>query len=150
MESGEDLQIVIDSPGPAPGCRCERPQKVLDSGMRSRVHTALVGDNSKTLRSGTLAKATGLSPDTIRHYEKLGVIPRASRSESSSYRLYPENTVERGRGSWCVNTQRRSGSASWRRMIFGRTAAKLCRSKGGELEQIQFLLGHDSINARNA
>ena len=26
-----------------------------------------------------------------------------------------------------------------------RTAAKLCRSKGGELEQIQFLLGHESI-----
>ena len=25
------------------------------------------------------------------------------------------------------------------------TAAKLCRSKGGELEQIQFLLGHESI-----
>ena len=26
-----------------------------------------------------------------------------------------------------------------------RTAAKLCRAKGGELEQIQFLLGHESI-----
>jgi hypothetical protein len=26
-----------------------------------------------------------------------------------------------------------------------RTAAKLCRVKGGELEQIQFLLGHESI-----
>jgi len=26
-----------------------------------------------------------------------------------------------------------------------RTAAKLCRSKGGELEQIQFLLGYESI-----
>jgi Phage integrase family len=26
-----------------------------------------------------------------------------------------------------------------------RTAAKLCRSKGGELEQMQFLLGHESI-----
>jgi site-specific recombinase XerD len=25
------------------------------------------------------------------------------------------------------------------------TAAKLCRSKGGELERIQFLLGHESI-----
>jgi DNA-binding transcriptional MerR regulator len=62
--------------------------------MLSRVHTVLVGHNSKTLHSGTLAKATGLSPDTIRHYEKLGVIPRASRSESG-YRLYPESAVER-------------------------------------------------------
>jgi integrase/recombinase XerD len=26
-----------------------------------------------------------------------------------------------------------------------RTAAKLCRAKGGELERIQFLLGHESI-----
>jgi integrase/recombinase XerD len=26
-----------------------------------------------------------------------------------------------------------------------RTAAKLCRAKGGALEQIQFLLGHESI-----
>jgi integrase len=26
-----------------------------------------------------------------------------------------------------------------------RTAAKLCRSKGGELEQIKFLMGHESI-----
>jgi integrase/recombinase XerD len=33
-----------------------------------------------------------------------------------------------------VSTQRRSGSA-----------AKLCRAKGGELEQIQLLLGHESI-----
>ena len=49
---------------------------------------------AKTLHSGGLAKATGVSPDTIRHYEKIGVIPRASRSESG-YRLYPENTVER-------------------------------------------------------
>jgi DNA-binding transcriptional MerR regulator len=49
---------------------------------------------SRTLHSGGLAKATGVSPDTIRHYEKIGVLPRASRSESG-YRLYPENTVER-------------------------------------------------------
>jgi hypothetical protein len=28
---------------------------------------------SKTLRSGALAKSAGVSPDTIRHYEKLGV-----------------------------------------------------------------------------
>jgi DNA-binding transcriptional MerR regulator len=44
--------------------------------------------------SGALAKATGVSPDTIRHYEKIGVLPRASRSESG-YRLYPESAVER-------------------------------------------------------
>jgi integrase len=29
-------------------------------------------------------------------------------------------------------------------MIFGARPAKLCRAKGGELDQIQFLLGHES------
>jgi DNA-binding transcriptional MerR regulator len=49
---------------------------------------------SKALRSGALAKATGVSPDTIRHYERIGVLPRASRTQSG-YRLYPVNAVER-------------------------------------------------------
>ena len=46
------------------------------------------------LRSGALAKATGVSPDTIRHYERIGVLPEAARTESG-YRVYPESTVER-------------------------------------------------------
>jgi MerR family transcriptional regulator, copper efflux regulator len=49
---------------------------------------------SKGLRSGTLAKATEVSPDTIRHYEKIGVLPRASRTVSG-YRIYPAGAVER-------------------------------------------------------
>src|SRR5580704_1609222 len=62
--------------------------------MHSMVHTAQVGDIAKTLHSGGLAKATGVSTDTIRHYEKIGVLPRASRT-GSGYRLYPESAVER-------------------------------------------------------
>ena len=49
---------------------------------------------SKTLHSGTLAKATGVSADTIRHYEKIGVLPRATRT-ASGYRVYPASAVER-------------------------------------------------------
>lgn len=49
---------------------------------------------SKGLRSGTLAKAAEVSPDTIRHYEKIGVLPRALRTESG-YRVYPASAVER-------------------------------------------------------
>jgi DNA-binding transcriptional MerR regulator len=75
-------------------CCCKLSTKVLDSGMSSRVHTALVGDNSKTLHSGTLAKATGLSPDTIRHYERIGVLPEAART-ASGYRVYPATAVNR-------------------------------------------------------
>jgi DNA-binding transcriptional MerR regulator len=54
----------------------------------------MVHNGPKVLRSGALARATGLSPDTIRYYEKIGVLPRASRTESG-YRIYPANAVER-------------------------------------------------------
>jgi DNA-binding transcriptional MerR regulator len=50
--------------------------------------------SSTTLRSGALAKATGLNPDSIRHYERIGVLPRASRTDSG-YRVYPASAVER-------------------------------------------------------
>jgi DNA-binding transcriptional MerR regulator len=47
-----------------------------------------------SLYSGELAKAAGVSPDTIRHYEKLGILPKAART-GSGYRLYPASAVER-------------------------------------------------------
>jgi DNA-binding transcriptional MerR regulator len=50
--------------------------------------------NGRNLRSGSLAKATGVSPDTIRHYERIGVLPKAVRTEAG-YRVYPESAVER-------------------------------------------------------
>jgi len=49
---------------------------------------------SKSLRSGALAKASGLSPDTIRHYETIGVLPGASRTQSG-YRVYPASALQR-------------------------------------------------------
>jgi DNA-binding transcriptional MerR regulator len=48
----------------------------------------------KTLRSGALAEVTGVSPDTIRHYEKIGALTAATRT-ASGYRVYPESAVER-------------------------------------------------------
>lgn len=48
----------------------------------------------ETLRSGALAKAVGLSPGTLRHYERMGVLPRPSRT-AGGYRLYPASSVER-------------------------------------------------------
>jgi len=59
---------------------------------------------SKALRSGDLAKAAGVSPDTIRHYERIGILPRASRTESG-YRVYP-----RARWKECLWCKGRFGS----------------------------------------
>jgi DNA-binding transcriptional MerR regulator len=48
----------------------------------------------KPLRSGELARLAGVSTDTLRHYEKLGILPCPPRTESG-YRMYPASTVER-------------------------------------------------------
>ena len=49
---------------------------------------------SAALRIGEVARRTGLSPDSIRHYERLGLVPVAPRSVGG-LRLYPESTVRR-------------------------------------------------------
>lgn len=43
---------------------------------------------------GELAEATGVSRDTLRHYERKGVLSRPARSPKG-YRLYSANLVER-------------------------------------------------------
>ena len=48
-----------------------------------------------TWRVGELAKASGLSPDTLRHYERKGVLC-AQRSENG-YRFYGADALERVR-----------------------------------------------------
>jgi len=48
------------------------------------------------LRIGQLAQRTEVSVDTIRHYERLGVLPAATRT-SAGYRQYPPSAVDRVR-----------------------------------------------------
>ncbi|MBE1277594.1 Zn(2+)-responsive transcriptional regulator [Enterovibrio baiacu] len=48
----------------------------------------------KMLQIGQLAKRAGVSGDTLRFYEKVGLLQPASRSESG-YRLYDEDAVSR-------------------------------------------------------
>lgn len=43
-----------------------------------------------------VAEASGVSTDTLRHYERLGLLPETLRSESG-YRRYSPDTVERVR-----------------------------------------------------
>lgn len=44
--------------------------------------------------SGELAELAGVSRDTLRHYERKGVLPRPLRGENG-YRLYPSEALQR-------------------------------------------------------
>jgi DNA-binding transcriptional MerR regulator len=48
------------------------------------------------LRSAQLARLAGVSPDTLRHYESKGLLPRAARSPNG-YREYPPEACTRVR-----------------------------------------------------
>ncbi len=50
--------------------------------------------NPSALRIGELARLTGVSSDTIRHYERLGLIGKAPRT-NAGYRLFPAQAVDR-------------------------------------------------------
>jgi DNA-binding transcriptional MerR regulator len=47
-----------------------------------------------TYRSGELAHIVGVSPDTLRYYERKGVLPLPQRTESG-YRIYPAHALQR-------------------------------------------------------
>jgi DNA-binding transcriptional MerR regulator len=46
------------------------------------------------MRSGQLARQTGVSTDTLRHYERLGLLPRPQRT-AGNYREYPPTSAQR-------------------------------------------------------
>ncbi len=50
----------------------------------------------ESLTTGQLAKRAGVNIETIRYYERRGIIPEPRR-KASGYRLYPSNTVTRVR-----------------------------------------------------
>ncbi|HYL84588.1 MAG TPA: MerR family transcriptional regulator [Candidatus Angelobacter sp.] len=52
--------------------------------------------NQELLRSGQLARMTGVSTDLLRHYERIGVLPVAERA-ANGYRLYSRQAAERVR-----------------------------------------------------
>jgi DNA-binding transcriptional MerR regulator len=47
-----------------------------------------------SLRSGELARLTGVSADTLRHYERLGILATSERT-TGGYRMFPPSSVER-------------------------------------------------------
>ncbi len=48
------------------------------------------------MRIGEIAERAGVSVDTIRHYERLGLLPRATRT-AAGYRQFPASTIDRVR-----------------------------------------------------
>ena len=48
------------------------------------------------LRIGVVARAAGVSVDTVRHYERIGVLRPAPRS-GGGYRLYSQDAIDRVR-----------------------------------------------------
>jgi len=54
------------------------------------------GIRSKTLLIGELCRRSGLTKDTIRHYESMGLLNTSTRRAGSRfYRLYDEQSLER-------------------------------------------------------
>jgi DNA-binding transcriptional MerR regulator len=48
----------------------------------------------RLMRSGQLAQLTGVSTDTLRHYERLGLLPLPQRT-TGNYRVYPPTSRQR-------------------------------------------------------
>jgi DNA-binding transcriptional MerR regulator len=49
-----------------------------------------------SMQSGELARLSGVSTDTLRHYERVGVLAKPPRT-TSGYRQYPSSALERVR-----------------------------------------------------
>jgi Cu(I)-responsive transcriptional regulator len=50
---------------------------------------------SETLSIGDLARATGTKVETIRYYERIGVLPAPPRTETGNYRSYTADHLDR-------------------------------------------------------
>jgi DNA-binding transcriptional MerR regulator len=50
--------------------------------------------NKAVLKIGEVAARSGVSTDTLRYYEQLGLLPRAARTRSR-YRMYDPHTIDR-------------------------------------------------------
>lgn len=73
-------------------------KKKLDPGTRSRVYNPNVAMSEKNplLRAGELARLCGVSTDTLRHYERKGLLP-APRRARNGYRQYSADSLDRVR-----------------------------------------------------
>lgn len=66
----------------------------LDSGLRYRVYNVCKGEMMKSLTIGRLAKRAEVNIETIRFYERRGLMPKPLRRESG-YRQYSDADIAR-------------------------------------------------------
>lgn len=81
------------------GSGAPRDHPRLDSGVDSRVHSRAMDsreDAPTVFRIGELAAVTKLTPDTLRYYERVGLLEAPKRS-AGGFRLFGPEAVERVR-----------------------------------------------------
>jgi DNA-binding transcriptional MerR regulator len=70
----------------------------LDLGVQSKVYvramTTVTIAQGRRLRVGELAEVVGVAPDTIRYYERAGLLPAPART-AAGYRAYHVDAVDR-------------------------------------------------------
>jgi DNA-binding transcriptional MerR regulator len=70
----------------------------LDLGVWSKVYggvmTTVTAGNGRGLRVGELAEVAGVAPDTVRYYERAGLLPAPART-AAGYRAYDVDAVDR-------------------------------------------------------
>ena len=69
-------------------------KKRLDSVLRYRIYIIYRGEKIEHLTTGQLAKKTRVNVETVRYYERRGLIPEPPRSYSG-YRQYSQEMVTR-------------------------------------------------------
>ena len=55
-----------------------------------------LGSQQTSLTAGQLSRLTGVSTDSLRHYERIGVLPKPRRT-TAGYRQYPPDAAKRVR-----------------------------------------------------
>ena len=74
--------------------RLSTPSHLTVESVRGSRLRRMKSDDSEGLRSGALARRAGVSSDTLRHYERIGLLPPPERAPNG-YRVYPANAANR-------------------------------------------------------
>jgi DNA-binding transcriptional MerR regulator len=74
--------------------RSPEPPLTLEPGPRFTVRCMSTPTDSRGLRVGELAEKVGVSADTVRYYERVGLLPRPERT-AAGYRAYDEAATDR-------------------------------------------------------